>query len=58
MNRRIIEIEYFRHDSIHSLEVEVNKAIQDGWQPLGPVLPEPYANNDCNFVQTMVRYDP
>ncbi len=49
-------MEYLANNDLEELEVEVNRALSWGWQPLGPY--SMVMDGDTRiYCQTMVRYE-
>jgi len=43
---------------IRELETEVNRLMEDGWQPLGGVSNAPSAIGYSSYIQAMIREEP
>lgn len=59
IDRRVVDYETVGAESLEVLDIEVGRAIRDGWQPFGSLAISQHGD-ECNvhwtFVQPMVLY--
>jgi hypothetical protein len=59
MSGRVVQYKVLRDgfDTVYRLENEINKHIQQGWQPLGGIQVVDLRARGTDCAQSMVKYD-